>query len=363
MTSDLEAFADQQQQAQFRENQDIARRLRAVTAELGEVTADRNRLAKEHEALERVVSGAVNLTPKPDWLSARKANKGKRLVTLGAVLSDPHVGEVVRPEEMGGYNAYNLRIAEQRLKAYYENVVTMARDYLTGWEFEGIVHPIPGDIVSGSIHDELRDTDELSVLDSTLWAAERILAGIHLWAEHFGRVHVIVSPGNHGRDSQKPRYKRRNAHNADIHTARIMAMQASDPEITWHIPETIDADFTVYSTRFRAVHGEEYSRNNPGTSEIGFMGPVTRGTLRSARAKEAEGRPFDVNVVAHNHQVANTPELGIIANGTLKGYDEYARGLSLKPRPPEQAMFLVDPTHGPKALPSIEVLDRAAEGW
>ena len=361
---DLESYADAREQARFVENQELARKLRAVTAELGEVSNDRNRLAQENSALHAVQDAAVNLTPRPNWLEPRKANaKGKRRVTLVADLSDLHAGEIVRPEEMGGFNAYNLRIADIRLKAFFANVVELSRDWFAGVEYDGIVLPLGGDLVSGSIHDELRETDELSVFDSTLWVAERLLAGLEVWAEAFGTVHVVSVPGNHGRDQKIPRYKGRSAHNADTHIARMLAMSWKGSGVTFDIPETIDAGFEVYSTRFAMVHGEEYQKNNPGTSEIGSLGPVKRGTLRASRAKQAEGRPFDVNLVAHFHQRVYAPDQGFVMNGSVKGYDEYARGLSLKPEVPQQVLFVVDPEHGPTIDAPIHLMDRKAEGW
>lgn len=364
MTTDLEGFADRREHERFKENQEIARALRAVRTELGEVTADRNRLADENAALQRVQDAAVSLTPKPGWLEPRKANaKGKRRVTLVADLSDLHAGEVVRPQEMGDFNAYNLRIADLRLQAFFQNAVELSRDYFAGFEYDGIVLPLGGDLVSGSIHDELRETDELSVFDSTLWVAERLLAGLPLWVEAFGHVHVVSVPGNHGRDSKVPRYKGRSSHNADTHIARMVSMSWRGDGVTFDIPETLDASFSVYGTRFHSVHGEEYQKNNPGTSEIGSLGPVKRGTLRDSRAKQAEGRPFDVNLVAHFHQLVNAPNQGFVMNGSVKGYDEYARGLSLKPEPPQQALFVVDPEHGPTLNAPIHLLDRKVEGW
>lgn len=359
----LESFADEQAQARFVENQEIARKLRAVTAELGEIRADRDHLKAEAETLQRIHDAAVTMTPKPDWLNPRSSPSGRRVATAIPFLSDFHAGEVVRPKEMGGSNAYNLRIAELRLHAFFVNTIELCRDWFTGYDYDGIAFPLGGDLVSGSIHDELRDTDELSVLDSTLWVAERLAAGINLWAEEFGKVHVIAVAGNHGRDSARPRYKGRANHNADIHIARIMARINADERVTYHIPETIDAQFSVYSTRFNLVHGEEYSRTNPGTSEIGSLGPVKRGTMRSGRAKEAEGRPFDINLVAHNHQLVYAPSQGFVMNGSVVGYNEYARGLSLKPEPPQQALFIVDPEHGPTLHAPIHLMDRAAEGW
>lgn len=366
--TDLEQYADEQRQAVLSENQDIARRLRATRAELGVVTADRDHLAESTAALQRVYDEALILQPQPGWLKPSKAKSTKGRGTLVAFLSDLHAGEVVRPEEMGGANAYNLRIADLRLRRFFDKTIALSRDYFAGITYDGIVLNMGGDLVSGDIHDELQQTNELSVLDTALWVAPRLVSGIEAFAEMFGNVHVVSQPGNHGRDSKIPRFKGRSAHNADTHIARMVAMywsqkNPSDQTVTFEIPETIDADFSVYGSRFSAEHGENFQKNNPGTAEIGSLGPVKRGSLRKARAKAQEGRPFDYMMVAHFHQLVYAPSQGFVMNGSVKGYDEFARGLALKPEPAQQALFVVDPDHGPTMFAPILLTDRKAEGW
>jgi hypothetical protein len=68
---------------------------------------------------------------------------------LVAFFSDAHFGEVVQPGELGGYNAYDLAIAEKRTRMFFERTITVARHYLAGVEYDGIVLPLGGDLVSG----------------------------------------------------------------------------------------------------------------------------------------------------------------------------------------------------------------------
>ena len=55
---------------------------------------------------------------RPRWLLPPKG-KAEDRGTLVAVLSDTHYGEVVLPAEVGGYNAYNLAIAEIRTERFF----------------------------------------------------------------------------------------------------------------------------------------------------------------------------------------------------------------------------------------------------
>ncbi len=361
----LEEFAESDAQARYAENQVLARDLRAARAALGAATAEKARLAEELAALERIYEEALILQPQPAWLKPRKGKAEQHRATLVAFLSDLHAGEVVRAEEMGGYNAYNLRIADMRLQRFFSKTIELARSYFAGVAYDGIVLALGGDLVSGDIHDELEQTNELSVLDTTLWVAPRLVAGIEKLAEEFGYVHVVSAPGNHGRDSKRPRHKGRSAHNADTHIARMAAMVYSQTNpagpVTFDIPESFDVGFEVQAVRFNLEHGD--NMRFAGTSEIGALGPVKRGTLRKSNQHQQEGHPFDVALLGHFHQYVPAASQGFVLNGSVKGFDEYARSWHFKPEPAQQALFVVTPEHGVTTQAPIFVADRDAEGW
>lgn len=361
----LEEYAEDATQAQFAENQRLGRQLRAARAELSKERAGRIHAEEALSGLEKVYAEAVQLEPKPDWLRPATPRADRNRATLVAVLSDIHAGEVVRPEEMGGYNAFNLEIAEKRLRRFFEETIELARSYIAGVDYDGITLVLGGDMVSGDIHDELQQTNELSVLDTTLWVAPRLVAGIERWAEEFGAVHVVSVPGNHGRDSKVPRHKKRSAHNADTHIAKMAALYYSQANpngaVTFDIPDSYDATFSIYEHSFAVEHGDNLRFT--GVSEIGALGPVKRGTLRKARAKQEEGDPFDYLLVGHFHQLVYAPNQGFVMNGTLKGYDEFAKAWSLKPEPPQQALFVVSPEYGAGGHMPIVVGKRDDEGW
>jgi len=299
---------------------------------------------------------------KPRWALAKKKETGPERATIIAFLSDTHYGEVVRAEEMGDYNKYNMSIAEIRTKAFFEKVISASRKYIGGVEYDGIVLPLGGDLVSGTIHEELSETNELTTYDTILAVLPWLEYGIANLLEVFGKVHVVSAPGNHGRDSKKPRHKLRAAHNADTLLSRLLAfhMQGIDG-LTFDIPEAMDVDFDVYGHVFSMEHGDNFRFS--GTSEIGAYGPVKRGTLRKSRQRQGENRPFEYLLVGHFHQYIPAWTQGIIMNGSVKGYDEYAQSWKFSVEPAQQGLLVVTPDKGvAQALPII-VQDRMKEGW
>lgn len=204
---------------------------------------------------------------RPDWLKTKKKGK-EHHGSLVAFLSDAHITEVVRPEEIGGYNKYNMAIAEMRIQAFFERTITVARNYLAGVKYDGIVLPLGGDLVSGDIHQELVETNEYSTMRGIELSLPWFLKGIEMFHEEFGNVHIVSAPGNHGRNSLKPRHKKRSENNADTHIAQLLAMVIGEVDgITFDIPEGADVDFKVYDSVFSMEHGDNLRFN--GTSEIG----------------------------------------------------------------------------------------------
>lgn len=361
-TKTLQAFADEKAAAVHEENEAIARKNRVLRAEL----------AAEHEKTAAALADVAGLErtlslyehehrDRPDWLMPAKLRPEQ--ATLIGCLSDVHAGERVRPEEIGGYNKFDLAICELRLQRFFSRAIRMAQSW-SAHAYDGAVLALVGDLVSGDIHDELQQTNEASTYDTVLWLIPRMAEGIELWRKAFKKVHVASAPGNHGRDHKIPRYKRRSAHNADTLIARLVAREfAKVPDVTFDVPESMDASFRVYGFDFSVKHGDELARSFNGSAEIGALGPLMRGTNRRKNALAKQGRRMDYALWGHFHQLMPVASRGFIANGALKGFDEYAQGLELTPEPAQQALLVCTPERGVTTNEPLVVVDRKAEGW
>lgn len=360
----LDEFADEKEQVKIAEHEQIAREKRALRSENVRLREQVVEAQQERDAADKALSlYQRKYDDRPKWLAATKGKHDDR-GTLLAVLSDTHYGEVVNPAEVGGYNKYDLSIAEVRTERFFSRTVRLARNYFAGVKYDGIVLALGGDIVSGDIHDELKETNAVSTYDTVVWALPRLAAGIEMLAKEFGQVHVVSVPGNHGRDAKVPRYKRRSAHNADQHIAKLLAWNLSKSgDITFQIPEALDATFPVYGFQFSVEHGDELARSFSGSAEIGPLGPLQRGTNRKKVALSAEGADLHYALWCHFHKYLPLAASGFIGNGSMKGSDEYSRGLKFRPEPPQQALMVVDPRRGVTLQAPIFVADRPAEKW
>lgn len=294
----------------------------------------------------------------PKWLAPTKSNKAKK-ATLVVMLSDTHFDEVVEAHEVDYLNAYNRRIAELRLKAWAESVIKMARHYLAGVTYDGIVVILGGDIFSGDIHEELAQTNEDTILGSLLHWSEQLAAALDLLADEFGKVHVASVPGNHGRLTRKPRAKLRSRTNMDWLIAKMIERHyRTDRRFTFQIAEGADVLVRIYDFGHLITHGDQ-ARGGGG---IGGIWPtIMRLRARKAQRHMAVGQPFDTLWMGHWHQLIMTP--GLVVNGSLKGTDEYAFIGNFGHEPPQQALAVVTPEHNVTWQCPVFVGDRKKEKW
>jgi hypothetical protein len=338
-----------------RRRENAERKLKVMEAQLHEVEREITELSD----LSDLLSGANNRQAAvPDWLMPSRKSEGN-VATVNLMLSDLHLDEVVKKETVRGVNAYNRRIAEQRLQRTFEKAISLPRDYMAGLKYEGIVVHMAGDTFSGDIHEELARTNEATPLESVLYWIDPFVAGIRLLQEYYGKVHIVSVPGNHDRTSRKPVYKGRvetSLHH--LFTKLIQREFKGVDSITWDVPLSPDAMTVQYGTRIMTTHGDQFSG---GGGIGGILIPILRGDAKKRNRQQAVGDPYDLLVLGHFHQYIAGP--GVLINGSLKGYDEYAFGHNFSYEAPQQALFLVTPEHGASFHLPIQCANKKEERW
>ena len=272
----------------------------------------------------------------PAWLTKTPKKSSGVVCTI---LSDTHFDEVVKPEEIGYRNEYNREIAVARLEHYFQKVILLTKDYITGINYEGCVLFLGGDIFSGDIHEELTQTNEDTMLSSVIFWTEQITAGINLLAEHFKYVHIPCVVGNHGRRTRKPRAKLRAKDNFDWFLAKTLEQRfIENKKVTFEVATGADLMVDVQDTTYLLTHGDQ-ARGGGG---IGGIWPP----LMRLVARKRNNTDFDYMVLGHFHQLIMAPSSGFLLNGSLKGYDEYAAIENFAYEVPQQALWINVPEKG-----------------
>jgi len=273
----------------------------------------------------------------PSW-TLRPSQKSRHECIPVLLLGDVHFAEVVDPLQVNGANQYSLPIARNRLRWFFETSIHLAKSHI-GSKYPGITVAMLGDMFSGDIHEDLRATNEVSVPEALLDLQGILAWGLTMLADQFKHVNVSCVVGNHGRLDFKPWSKDAVTRSWDwLLYQETASMLRSDKRITWNISDAVETQFKVYSTVFNTTHGDCFKG---GGGIQGALSPWMIGDYRKRKRAQAMNADYDYLVFGHWHKSAHFA--GLIANGTVKGYDEYAFRKNFEFEPPQQWMFLVRP--------------------
>lgn len=330
------------------------RRLRQVVTEQSERITELERLVSFYDKARKTPISV------PEWHVKPSGRKGAAIVV--AQMTDWHLDEVVAPDEVFEINAYNRAIAHARIRRWVEKVVSLPHEYMAGIDIEGVVIPATGDLFTGEIHRELKETNEARLLESVLYWMEPIMGALSTLEREYPRVAVHAVVGNHGRVSEKPIFKGRVYDNVEWLFWSLVRDRLADrgSRVEVEVSASMDLNVVIYGRNHLLTHGDQFKG---GTGISGAFAPLSLGAHRKTRRQAIANMPMETMVIGHLHQLINIP--GVIMGGTMKGYDEYAFGLNLPPDPngAAQAMWITTPEHAQTVWMPIYLQDREAEGW
>ena len=307
------------------------------------------------------VYGLPSLVPVvPDWVVLKQKKAGTPGIPM-TLWTDWHYGEVVKSEAMSGKNAFNLKIADKRIKNLVDRIIDITIRHQVNPQYPGIVVCLGGDMFSGDgLHEELTDTNEAKTIGLFMRLQGRLIWALERLADTHGQVYVPCDFGNHGRNTVEHRYKLRAETNYEFllynqleHHFRNNPRYAD--KVTFNISQGAGVHFTVGGHRYYLTHGDSLGVKG-GDGIIGAIGPIKRGSLKTSASEESIGRGYDTILMGHYHQYITLQ--GIIVNGTLKGWCEFARNAMRAPySKPTQALWFNHPVYGPNPLHRVVLED------
>jgi len=274
----------------------------------------------------------------------KTAKRGTATAIL--VLSDWHVEEPVRLETVNGINEYNLTVAERRINAVFERALMLLDDSRHLAKIDELVVAVLGDLISGWIHEELREINLLAPLPATMFAADLLERGLLTLQKHakVSRIIVPTCHGNHGRTTDKMRSdmaaETSYEYNLYLHLRKRLEKHR---KIHWQIGQGYHNYLDVQGYPIRFHHGDALQFN-------GGVGGVTI-SANKAVAQWDKGTKAYLDVWGHFHHFI--PYGKWIQNSSVIGYG--ARGVRIKVdpnEPPRQTFIVIDKKRGlTRALP------------
>lgn len=296
---------------------------------------------------------------KPAEWTLRGPRKGaKSEHTPSLLTSDFQAGEVIRAEETEAGYGYDSDTFRRRYRMLIQTTIDLSFNHVgAGWSYPGIIYERGGDAISGGIHEELADTDDMTPIEAVQCVFEEEAAGIKHLADAFGKVDV-KSPdaaGNHDRNTHKPRSKNAAGHSYDLMISFMLQREfRNDPRVTFQTSRSFDVLYPIYDKRILLTHGDRIGSRG-GQGFIGPAATMLRGAQKVIAEQAALGRHVDQVRVGHFH----TPIVYdfLIGNGCLPGYSEYAKAFRMRPTDPQQFLLFHHPRRGVVDIRPINLRD------
>jgi len=287
----------------------------------------------------------------PPVILPRERSSGIREMTPIVLASDWHVEERVDPEAIAHRNAFDLSIADQRIRRFFDAIIWHIEHQRASGKIaiRDMVLWLGGDLMSGYIHEELVENNALSPTKTILWLMPRLRNGIYTLvnALKLDSLTIPCSFGNHGRTTQKPRISTGYANSYEWLMFHTLAQELErDKRIRFEITNSAHQYVQVYDRTLHFHHGDDIKYQG-GVGGLSI--PLLKAIPQWDMVKYA-----DIHVIGHYHQLT---DLGrVVVNGSLIGYGPYSQRIKATFEVPQQAMFYVDSKRG-KCMPAALWLD------
>lgn len=266
--------------------------------------------------------------------------KGHRYAV--ALFSDAHIEEVVKPESVNFLNEYNIDIAEQRIETYFRNLTAcLAQDDVNELIFASL-----GDTISGYIHQELEQTNQLSPLEATLKAQSLIYSGLKYLCENpslkkLKKIRFIGIVGNHSRTTKKIQHSNgyKMSYEWMMYQNIKKQCEITNLPVEFYIPESELAIVkTCDNKTFIFAHGFQIKSGGTGTV-CGIYPALNRLVLKYSKVFHQ-----DMLFIGHFHSSVNTPNA--VVNGSIISYNSFALTNGFEYERPQQQYICYDTVMG-----------------
>ena len=256
-----------------------------------------------------------------------------------ALFSDAHIEETVKSASVMGLNEYNVKIARERIEKYFANLVSC----LNTDKVEYLLFASLGDTISGFIHEELSQSNELTPLEATFEAQNLIYNGLKYICDNTELKHIkfVGIVGNHSRVTNKIQHSNGYKMSYEWLMYKNIQKQAEleGLPIEFDIPESEMAiEDTSDGKRFLFIHGFQIKGSGNGTV-CGIYPSLGRLSLKYGKVYKQ-----DKIYLGHFHSCISIPNA--VVNGSIIGYNSYALTNGFAYEEPAQMYELYDTNIG-----------------
>lgn len=263
-----------------------------------------------------------------------KSNKSAIVLQL----SDWHYEEKVDLYDVNGLNEFNIPIAKKRIIQLCNEAKRRIDMYQSFFKSDKLIIALQGDFISGGIHEELMETNQLLPADAILEVQNEILGLLDFFEQNTNLpIEVVFNAGNHGRMTKKQRIMTEMGHSLESYMYHIIEdMYKGNKRFKFHTQRGyhVILDINGCLTRFHHGHWVKY---NGGVSGISL-------SLNKAINNWNRSIPVKLDVLGHFHTSTNLKNC--IVNGSLIGFNAYANSIKAEYEEPSQNIFVIEGKKG-----------------
>ncbi len=266
------------------------------------------------------------------------------------LLSDTHIGKVVKPEQTLGLGEYNFPEFLRRLKRLEESVFSILTDHTTTRVPE-IVVALLGDMLDGAL-DHAAECGHVNTVLSQFYQGGHALAQFLARLSTLAPLRVYGVVGNHTRwqNQRKMPTENRNSNYDMMLYLYVQALVREIPRIECRFDEQPFSLFDVQGWRFYAGHGDNLRGGDKmlGIPNHAIGRNVGTNSQLFIRAKQPLPNYY---LYGHLHRPITLPHTNgeVIVNGAFPGVDGYSLTEAFNSSHPVQKFFLVHPKFGRSA--------------
>ena len=269
------------------------------------------------------------------------------------MLSDLHAAEVVNPEEISGANAYDWSIMMSRLDDLRRGLLSYQEH--RPYPVEVLHIAALGDLLSGQIHEELAETNEMPMAEATVQLGLDLGEWVASLIPHFKSIRIASVVGNHPRPTKKMRAKQR-YDNGDWTCMQVLKTYLGRYDsVSVEVPKPQKYPIEVCGKRLLLMHGDGIRSSMVDLP----VGGVVRFVQKLQNQYAQMGIPIDHALLGHWHEFSVFRAGKVIVNGSLKGVDEYSLERFGGGSSPMQTLLTFHPDHG---LTDLSVIDCKSMG-
>lgn len=258
-------------------------------------------------------------------------------------ISDVHFGEVVNAEGINGLNSYDIAISKARHIALFKRNY----EYASMFGCNTLHLFFLGDIFSGNIHDELKETNESPIMRCVVDYYTFITGLILEYANLYERIDISCVVGNHARNTQKYQFKNKAFDNYEYIMYEFMksTLEKEAKNITVDVSRSVVMFPKVGRQTWKIEHGDRYKG---GSAFVSPWSTSIRDNVKDLEMFAGAGDKFGAVIMGHWHTGgemylpgSNVP---VYMNPSIIGPGEYSVNQIHSAYPASSFAFITDGT-------------------